>query len=63
MLHNKQTPNELAKLEVYDRVLSARYDGAKAEYPRAIDKEAVDKHTWWLYTLLGMDKIYDKIES
>ena len=59
MLHNKLTPNEVAKLEVYNKVLSARYDGAKAE---ALEK-AVDKHTWWLYKHLRMDKIYDKLES
>ena len=53
MLHNKLTPNELAKLEVYDRVLSAK----------ATDKEAVDKHTWWIFKHLRMDKIYDKLES
>ena len=69
MLHDKLTTNELAKLEVYNRVQCALFDGAKAEYPKATDKEAkdlekaVDKHTWRIYKLLGMDKIYDKLES
>ena len=64
MLHNKLTTNELAKLEVYNRFLDARYGGEKA-----VDKEAeapenaVDKHTWWMFKHLHMDKIYDKLES
>lgn len=59
MLNDKLTPNEVAKLEVYNRVQCALFDGAKAE---ALEK-AVDKHTWWLYKHLHMDKIYDKLES
>ena len=69
MLYNKLTPNEVAKLEVYNRVQCALFDGAKDEYPKATDKEAealekaVNKHTRRIHKLLGMDKIYDKLES
>jgi hypothetical protein len=69
MLHKKLTPNEVAKLEIYDKASLAFYCGLSEEYPNATEREVaavyngVNKQLERLYKVLGMEKIYNKMDQ
>jgi hypothetical protein len=67
MIDYNLTPNERAKLSLYNSIEAALFDGAKYEYPDMTDREAqatedaLSKQTNRLYKILGMRRIFSKI--
>ena len=67
MIDYKLTPNEKAKLAIYNSIECTLFDGAHYEYPEMTSREAqatddaVGKQTQRLYNTLGMAKIFAKM--
>ena len=67
MIDYKLTPNEKAKLEIYNSIECTLYDGALYANPDMTDREAeatddaVNKQTHRLYKTLGIAKIHAKM--
>jgi hypothetical protein len=67
MIDYNLTPNEKAKLSIYNSIECTLFDGAKYEFPEMTDREAqatedaVNKQQDRLYKTLGMAKIFAKM--
>ena len=67
----KLTANEFAKMELWDQITSAMYDGIDSVYGSSdmTDKEkeeveyAILKKQNALYNYMGIEKIYDKLQK
>ena len=66
MIDHGLTPNEMAKLELFDTARAVLYDGAQHAHPNMTDREAaatdaaLSKLQDRLYDFLGMAKINAK---